>query len=90
MLAQVADGRFALQDPDGHADPVHGIREFVVGTGGAERYSRETTAPNSEVWGGASWGVLELTLSSGRYSWKFLPTSASGSHDSGSGTCVTQ
>ena len=27
--------RFALQTPDGVADPVHGIREFVVGTGGA-------------------------------------------------------
>lgn len=82
--------RFALQDPDGHADPVHGIREFVVGTGGAELYSRGTPAPNSEVWSGASWGVLELTLSSGSYRWEFLPTSGSGSHDSGSGTCVSR
>lgn len=82
--------RFALQDPDGHADPVHGIREFVVGTGGAERYSRETTARNSEVWNGTSWGVLKLTLSSGSYSWEFLPASVGGSHDSGSGTCVAQ
>jgi hypothetical protein len=27
--------RFALQDPDGRPDPTRGIREFVVGTGGA-------------------------------------------------------
>src|SRR5205814_2972144 len=26
--------RFAPQDPEGKADPAHGIREFVVGSGG--------------------------------------------------------
>ena len=29
--------RFAPQDADGKADPVRGIREFVVGTGGRVR-----------------------------------------------------
>ena len=28
--------RFAPQDPNGVADPVNGIREIVVGTGGKE------------------------------------------------------
>ena len=27
--------RFAPQDPDGRADPVRGIRQFTVGSGGA-------------------------------------------------------
>jgi acid phosphatase type 7 len=30
--------RFAPQDPEGKADPAHGIREFVVGSGG-EKFS---------------------------------------------------
>ena len=30
--------RFAPQDPDGNADPASGIRQFTVGTGGAEFY----------------------------------------------------
>jgi acid phosphatase type 7 len=30
--------RFAPQDPDGRLDPAHGIREFVVGTGGSPLY----------------------------------------------------
>jgi hypothetical protein len=82
--------RFAPQDPDGRPDPTHGIRELVVGTGGAERYSRGTPAPNSEVWSGTSWGVLKLTLSSGSYRWEFLPVSGSGSRDAGSGACVSR
>ena len=32
--------RFAPQDPWGRSDPTHGIREFVVGTGGAPLRSR--------------------------------------------------
>src|SRR5439155_12275586 len=31
--------RFAPQTPDGRSDPGRGIREFVVGTGGANHYS---------------------------------------------------
>ena len=39
--------RFAPQDPDGLADPAKGIREIVVGTGGAELRPFKTAAANS-------------------------------------------
>ena len=41
--------RFAPQDAEGRADPIHGIRQFVVGTGGASPHKTWRTAPNSEV-----------------------------------------
>jgi len=68
--------RFAPQTPDGVADPAHGIREFVVGTGGGGYDPLDTTklgqAGNSEV-GGVDHGVLKLTLSPGSYHWEFIP-----------------
>src|SRR5207244_13212444 len=41
--------RFAPQTPAGVADPVLGIREFIVGTGGAEVGSFGTVRANSQV-----------------------------------------
>ncbi len=79
--------RFAPQAPDGTADPVRGIREFVVGTGGAGLYSLGTPLPNSEVGNDNSHGVLKLTLSDGSYTWEFIPVAGDSFRDSGSGTC---
>jgi len=79
--------RFAPQTPSGAADPTSGIREFVVGTGGAGLYSFATPLPNSEVRDDASFGVLKLTLSDGSYAWEFIPIAGDSFRDSGSGTC---
>jgi hypothetical protein len=76
--------RFAPQDPDGRADPVRGIRQFVAGTGGAFLYQPVSAHPNSEVRISA-FGLLKLTLFSDRYQWEFVPVS--GQSDSGSGQC---
>jgi len=76
--------RFAPQDVDGAADPDHGIREFVVGTGGAPPYPFVDVKPNSEVRLSVN-GVLRLALKAGGYDWNFISTSGPG--DSGSGTC---
>jgi len=54
--------RFAPQDPDGFLDPVHGIRQFTVGTGGAPLYDFVRIGAGSEVRIKA-FGVLKLTLS---------------------------
>ena len=78
--------RFAPQDPDGRFDPTRGIREFVVGTGGAPLYEFPNIRPNSEVRG-AAWGVLALTLSAGRYQWQFVPVDGQTFSDAGSGSC---
>jgi len=64
--------RFGPQGPASNADPQHGIREFVVGTGGKSHYPfLGAPSPNSEVRNGATFGVLFLTLRSGSYEWRF-------------------
>lgn len=79
--------RFAPQNPSGVADPVNGIRQFVVGTGGTTLRPFSTIAANSEVRNSSTWGVLELTLYSSRYEWRFVPTTGSGFSDTGSTSC---
>jgi hypothetical protein len=79
--------RFAPQDPDGNADALRGIRQFTVGTGGAELYEFTTTLPNSEVRNNNTHGVLALALGNGRYGWAFLPAAGGTFRDFGSGTC---
>lgn len=79
--------RFAPQTPDGRADPERGIREFVVGTGGADHYGFDSAEPNSEVRNGDTWGVLKLTLMPDAYRWQFVPVAGKTFSDSGSGRC---
>jgi acid phosphatase type 7 len=80
--------RFAPQTPAGQRDDAHGIREFVVGTGGKNHTSfHATPAANSEVRDNTSFGFLELELSNGAYSWTFRPTAPDSFTDSGTGTC---
>lgn len=79
--------RFAPQDPSGHATS-HGIREFIVGTGGAPLAGRfKTVQPNSQVRNAKTYGVLKLNLRPGGYDFSFIPVAGSSFHDSGSGTC---
>jgi Calcineurin-like phosphoesterase len=77
--------RFAPQDPTGKADAAHGIREFVVGTGGRELRSRDTNAKNSQKFS-ETFGVLKLTLHANSYDWKFVPIAGETFTDSGTGT----
>lgn len=79
--------RFGPQAPDGTADAARGIREFVVGTGGADHYSFGTPKPNSEARNNTANGVLKLTLRSGGYDWQFVPAGGATFTDSGSGSC---
>jgi hypothetical protein len=79
--------RFAPQTPRGRRDPAHGIREIVVGTGGAALYPFGATAPNSEVRQNDTFGVLRLTLRPGAYRWDFLPVGGGDFKDSGTGSC---
>ncbi|HEU5183559.1 MAG TPA: PKD domain-containing protein [Gemmatimonadaceae bacterium] len=79
--------RFAPQTATGVADPARGIRQFVVGTGGRVMYSIGTPEPNSEVRQTGTWGVLQLTLRSDGYDWKFVPVAGKTFTDQGSGTC---
>jgi chitodextrinase len=79
--------RFAKQNPSGATDP-NGIREFVVGTGGASHgYPFGTPLANSQVRNDSTWGVLKLTLHASSYDWQFVPIAGSTFTDSGSDTC---
>lgn len=80
--------RFARQDPNEVADEVFGVRQFIVGTGGAGK----TAAPgsrrvNSEVLNSGTPGVLKLTLAGGTYEWEFVPIAGMSFTDVGAGTC---
>jgi hypothetical protein len=79
--------RFAPQTATGMADLTRGIRQFVIGTGGRTFYSVGTPEPNSEVRKTGTWGVLQLTLRSDAYDWKFVPVAGQTFTDEGSGTC---
>jgi 3',5'-cyclic AMP phosphodiesterase CpdA len=68
--------RFAPQNPNGVSDPQRGIREFVVGTGGAELYRFARSQPNIETYV-SSFGILKLTLLQGSYDWQFLAVDGS-------------
>jgi hypothetical protein len=79
--------RFAPQDPDGHADPVNGIREIVVGTGGRSHDPLGFAIANSEVRNTNTYGVIKLTLTPGHYTWQFIPEAGKTFADSGAGVC---
>jgi len=80
--------RFAPQTPAGVADPALGIREFVVGTGGANHTSFvKPYAANSEARNSTTFGVLELTLHPASYDWVFTPEKGYSYTDHGSTSC---
>jgi hypothetical protein len=79
--------RFAPMDPSGALDEPQGIVEMVVGTGGKDHYALGRVKPNSLVRNASAWGVLQLTLSPGSWSFQFVPEPGKSFSDSGTGTC---
>jgi hypothetical protein len=78
--------RFAPQDAEGRLDFVGGIRQFVVGTGGARPYQIGRRAANSEAIANV-YGVLKLTLRPTEYLWQFVPVAGETVSDSGGESC---
>lgn len=64
-----------------------GLREIVVGTGGASLYDFGTILPASEVRNSDTHGVLKLALTSISYSWQFIPVDGKTFTDSGVTLC---
>ena len=79
--------RFAPQNPLGESDPQNGIRQFVVGIGGASLRPWGFLTTNSEVFDSSTYGVLKLELASDRYSWELIPVGNQPVLDSGSTLC---
>ncbi len=65
--------RFAPQDAGGRLDRARGLRQFVVGTGGAYVTPFLQFTAHSEVREASHDGVLALRLLDGAYEWRFLP-----------------
>jgi hypothetical protein len=64
-----------------------GLREIVVGTGGAKLYGFGKIRPTSEVRNATTHGVLKLVLQTDRYSWKFIPVAGKSFTDQGTTLC---
>jgi hypothetical protein len=80
--------RFAPLDGRGAVDASNGMREFVVGTGGADFMGLSgRIAPGSQIRQNTTFGVLRLVLHSTSYDWQFLPVAGRTFRDSGSQSC---
>jgi hypothetical protein len=80
--------RFGKQDPTGRSD-VRGLRQFIVGTGGAQLYDFARQEANQQARYKGH-GVLALTLFTDRYQWEFHEAGPNGSsviRDSGVDGC---
>lgn len=64
--------RFAPQDADGKLDHARGMRQFVVGTGGAYPTPFLLPVKHSETRDASRNGVLRLRLREDGYDWEFL------------------
>ena len=78
--------RFATQGPDGRGDGTRGLREFVVGTGGAALRTFPKPVANSQLRLADDHGVIRFVLHETSYDWSFLATSGK-TLDSGTGAC---
>jgi hypothetical protein len=68
--------------------PIDGIRSFVVGTGGRSLYAWPSSpTPHSQVRANDTYGLLELQLGAGSYTWRFVRAAGGSFTDSGSGLC---
>lgn len=84
--------RFSPQDANGNLDLNRGMRQFVVGTGGAYATPFLSTRANSEMRDNSRTGVLKLVLGEAGYQWEFLEASFHGfplgqEPDRGAGQC---
>ena len=74
--------RFAPKEPNG------AMRQFVVGTGGAELSPFRFFVAGSETANNNTFGVLKLILKKTGYEWDFVPVGGGLFRDHGSARCV--
>ena len=77
--------RFARQTSTSVPDPTNGLRQFTVGTGGAELYNFLRPVANSEERI-MKFGVIRFTLRPAQVDWEFLGVDGS-IGDRGLDTC---
>jgi len=78
--------RFAPLNASGAPDSTYGVRQFIVGTGGAGLDTPGTPLATSQALNADTHGVLRMTLHNGSYDWSFVPDEGTFT-DSGTGGC---
>jgi hypothetical protein len=86
--------RFAPQTDTGKLDRLHGVREFVLGTGGKSLFGPGSAkAANSEIYNNTAFGITIFTLRPHSYQWRFYPAPVAGNgsfSDQGTSPCNTR
>ena len=78
--------RFQPLNANGQVDTANGVREFIVGTGGAGLDTPGAQVPTSAVLNATTHGVIRMTLHATSYGWQFVPDEGTFT-DSGTATC---
>jgi hypothetical protein len=79
--------RFQPLGRNGQTEPNRGIRQFIVGTGGANHTSLALRVPNSDVYNVDTFGILRMTLHADSYDWQFVPVPGESFTDAGAASC---
>jgi peptidoglycan/xylan/chitin deacetylase (PgdA/CDA1 family) len=79
--------RFAPLNASGQIDNTFGIRQFIVGTGGAGLSQPGTEVATSQVLNNTTHGIIKMTLHNGSYDWQFINNGESSFTDSGTASC---
>jgi acid phosphatase type 7 len=80
--------RYVPMRADGTVDPARGIREFVVGSGGADHSDlRPRPDGKREAANDDTFGVIKLALHPDGYDWRFVPEAGKSYTDAGSAAC---
>jgi hypothetical protein len=83
--------RYVPLNPSGASDPVNGITEYIVGTGGEGLNPLSAAAsPQPAAWNTKSFGYLRLALNATGWTSQFVSVSQSGTStvsDTSAGTC---
>jgi len=78
--------RFQPLNASGASDPTYGVRQFIVGTGGAGLDTPGAKIATSQALNATTHGVIRLTLHNGSYGWQFVPDEGTFT-DSGTANC---
>ncbi|HYU67028.1 MAG TPA: LamG-like jellyroll fold domain-containing protein, partial [Jatrophihabitantaceae bacterium] len=76
--------RFMPMDAAGASDPVAGVTQITIGTGGEGHHTFGTPKATSLVRNATTFGVLKLTLHAASFEWAFLPEPGQTFSDAGS------
>ena len=79
--------RFEPLDADGNASPGAGFRRSLSAPGGKSLYAQFDAEPGSAYFQNTHFGVLDLTLGSDKFSWRYVSTDGS-VLDKGQAPCI--